>query len=163
MTTTETTAIPLQCGHSREIAAADAATARRNGWLYCPDCQRKREVQGDGSDYKHPLVLAGRDELDLTQLRQHVREMHSPKHDRRHGRRVPRSNRDLAPWHWGQHHRYHQGHHHGGPVTLVRDARGRTVGQIPRPLGWYTGQEPKTREQVRDEFLDRMAARKGGT
>jgi hypothetical protein len=103
-------------------------------------------VNEPGWDHAHPQVLSSRDELDLSQLRRHVRAMHQA-----HG--IPRSNRDLAGWHARQHHRYYQGHIHGGPFTLIRNARGSTIGQIPRPLGWYTGQDAKTREQVRAEWL----------
>jgi hypothetical protein len=103
-----------------------------------------------GADPRWPLILASRDELDLSLIRRHVMKMHS-----RHAPRVrvPRSNRDLAPWHFAQHFRLHQGHLHGGPFVLIRDAYGRTIGQITRPLGWYTGQDAKTREQVRAEWL----------
>jgi hypothetical protein len=103
-----------------------------------------------GADPRSPLILASRDELDLSALRRHVTEMHG-----RHAPRVrvPRSNRDLAPWHFAQHFRYYQGHLHGGPFVLIKDAYGRTIGQISRPLGWYTGQDAKTREQVKAEWL----------
>src|SRR5207342_2078075 len=101
-----------------------------------------------GTDPRFPLILASRDELDLAELRRHVLAMHVP-HLIRRGRRlrpVPRSNRDLAPWHYGQHHRYSPNHIHGGPFVLIKDSYGSTTGQIPRPLGWYTGQDAKTRD-----------------
>jgi hypothetical protein len=116
-----------------------------------------------GRDPRWPLVLASRDELDLSELRRHVNEVHAPHLLIRGGKRlrpVPRANRDLAPWHWGQHHRYHLGHVHEGLFVLVRDDRGSTTGQIPRPLGWYTGQSAKDREQAAAEWLRRSQDRR---
>ena len=109
---------------------------------------------GDGSSPRSPLVL-DRDELDLTELRRHCRVYHQNRRpDRRHGTRLPRSNADLAGWHWNQHHRYGiRSHSHRGPFVMVRDRYGRTVGQIARPRGWYTGEQVITREQQRAEWL----------
>jgi hypothetical protein len=69
---------------------------------------------------------------------------------------MPRANRDLASWHFRQHHRYGcRSHTHGGPYVLVRDARGSTAGQIARPAGWYTGAGTRTREQIDAEWRAR--------
>ncbi len=107
---------------------------------------------GDGSDMRHPQVLNPGD-LDLSGLRAHCRAMHSHR-----GARFPRSNLDLAGWHFNEHWRYHVGHIHRGLWVLVRSRRtGLTVGQIPRPLGWHTGQEPVTRAELDRQFRERMA------
>jgi hypothetical protein len=107
----------------------------------------------DGSSYTRALVL-GREELDLSALRAHCRE--------HHGEAPKRANLDLAAWHAGRHHRYTSahGHIHGGPIVLIRGSRGHTTGQIARPLGWYTGQDMKTRAEVRDEWRARMSGGK---
>ena len=68
-------------------------------------------------------------ELDYSQLRAHVRELHP-------GMKNRRSNKDLAREHARSHHRYHNDHWHEfdnaglliGPGTNQR-----------RPSGWYTG------------------------
>ncbi len=107
---------------------------------------------------RHPQIL-GPDDLDLSGLREHCRAMHKsrPLPGRRQGAGLPRSNADLAGWHWGQHWRYHLGHLHFGPWTLVRSRHtGSTVGMITRPLGWWTGQDAVTREQLDAEFRERM-------
>lgn len=117
----------------------------------CGRCGGKVTLDADvGQSITQPLVLDGRDELDLSQLRAHCREYHSGR--RPAGRGMPRDNISLAGWHWSQHHRLHQNHHHFGPFVLVRNARRSTVGQIARPLGWYTGQEVKTRKQLDAEW-----------
>ena len=100
--------------------------------------------------------------LDLSGLRAHCREQHTHAANRSNGG-LPRANLDLAAWHARQHHRYRPRHgHYDPPWVLVRSRHtGRTTGQTPRPIGWYTGQDAKSREQVRAEFVARMAARKG--
>lgn len=92
--------------------------------------------------YQDPQLL-DRSDLDLSQLRKHVREMHKP----RFGETVPRSNLDLAGWHARKHHRQRPGHRHRGLFTMIRDRYGRTTGQIPWPEGNFTGRDPVTREQ----------------
>lgn len=111
----------------------------------------------DGSSYQAALIL-DRADLDLTQLRAHCREYHSHHGPaRRRGGGFPRSNADLAGWHWTQHHRYRpRSHTHRGPWAMVRDRWGRTTGQIARPLGWFTGQDVFTAEQQREEFRQRV-------
>ena len=118
----------------------------------CGRCGGKVTLDADvGQSITQPLILGSRDELDLTGLRAHVNEMH--RHARIRG--VPRSNRDLAVWHWAQHHRFHQDHHHFGPFVLIKDSRGHTTGQITRPLGWWTGQDAKTRAELDAEWRAR--------
>jgi hypothetical protein len=125
----------------------------------CGQCGARVTLTADaGQDPRQPLVLA-RDDLDLSGLRAHCREHHASAALRGQGRRgagMPRSNRDLAAWHYRQHHRYGaRGHRHGGPWVMVRDVRGRTVGQIARPLGWYTGQDVVTAEEDRAAWAAR--------
>lgn len=115
-------------------------------------------MSGDGSDYRHPLLVP-RDDLDLSQLRRHVREHHSGRLLR--GRPAPRSNRDLAGWHASLHHRMRGTHTHRGPLVLItRPDRTSTIGQIVVPLGNYTGQDTLTREQAQEEFKAKMEARR---
>jgi hypothetical protein len=71
-----------------------------------------------------------------------------------------RSNADLAGWHWSVHFCRYQAHIHRGPWVMVRDRYGRTTGQIARPLGWFTGQEPVAKAQLDAEF--RNAHRRSG-
>jgi hypothetical protein len=94
-------------------------------------------------------------ELDLSALRAHCREMHAP----RSGDRHPRANKDLASWHWHRHFRYPGGiqHLHRGTATLIRSDGYVPAGQFAGPLGWFTGQDAITREQLRDELRARMA------
>jgi hypothetical protein len=106
-------------------------------------------MTGDGRDLRHPQVI-NRDDLDLAGLRAHIKAMHRVHPGggrRRGGGPVPRANLLAAGWHWAQHFCMTLSHRHEGPWTVVRDARGRTVGALPRPLGCWTGQEPVTREQ----------------
>jgi len=103
-------------------------------------------------------ALTDRASVDLSQLRNHCRAEHAP----RHGQRHPRSNADLSAWHAGQHHRYSSstGHIHGGPwVLITQPGRASTAGQIARPLGWYTGQLAVTSAQLREQFLNRIKPR----
>lgn len=114
-----------------------------------------------GSGPRHPQILDPED-LDLSALREHCKAMH--KADKIRGGRkghghgpMPRSNADLAAWHFGQHWR-HGGiaHRHFGPWTLVRNRRTRsTTGHVSRPLGWFTGQFAKTRAQLDAEWRER--------
>ena len=116
----------------------------------CSQCGAKVTLDADaGQDIRQPLVL-DRDQLDLSELRRHVREHHKP----RFGETIPRSNEHLAGWHHSKHHRQSPAHHHFGPFALVRRTgeRGRPVGQIVRPLGWWTGQDVKTDQQLKDEW-----------
>jgi hypothetical protein len=120
----------------------------------CGQCGHKVTLAADaGQNPRQPLILA-RDDLDLTQLRAHCREHHATGASRR---RMPRSNRDLAGWHFREHWRYGSSrkHRHRGPWMMVRDAQGRTTGQTPRPLGWYTGQDVVTAEQDRAAWAAR--------
>lgn len=107
--------------------------------------------------YEHPELIS-RDDLDLSQLRRHVREQHA--HQAARG--IPRANRDLASWHATQHHRFRPDSHiHRGPLVLIKDGHGRRpVGVTPAPLGWFTGQEAVSRAQVNAEARQRLAARK---
>jgi len=113
-----------------------------------------------GSSLRTPLVV-DRDDLDLSRLRAHCKAMHSRGWQ---GKPMPRSNRDLAAWHWNAHWRLNLSHTHrpaengGPPWIMVRDRYGRTVGQTPRPRGWYTGEAPLTREQAAAEFRRRAGA-----
>jgi hypothetical protein len=107
--------------------------------------------------YQDPELI-DRGDLDLSQLRRHVREQHA--HQAARG--IPRANRDLASWHAGQHHRFRPDSHiHRGPLVLIKDRDGRRpVGVSPAPLGWFTGQETVSREQVNAEARERIAARR---
>jgi hypothetical protein len=125
----------------------------------CGQCGHKVTLAADaGQSPRQPLILA-RDDLDLTELRAHCREHHAAAAIRGQGNRgagMPRSNADLAAWHFRQHHRYGtRKHRHGGPWMMVRDAQGSTTGQTPRPLGWYTGQDVVTAEQDRAAWAAR--------
>lgn len=104
--------------------------------------------------YDHPLLISP-EELDLTGLRAHFKAMHR----RGQGRTVPRRNRDLAGEHARQHHRLYQDHIHEGPLVMITHNGRRPVGVSPRPLGWYTGQQPVTRAELHQRFLARRAAR----
>jgi hypothetical protein len=99
----------------------------------------------DGSTYASAMLVS-REDLDLSELRRHCKaEHHVPLTG------WPRSNLDLAAAHARMHHRYRPAHTHGGPWALItRPGRGitagqSTIGQIPRPLGWYTGRESRPR------------------
>ena len=119
----------------------------------CRGCGGPVTLDADsGQSPRQPLIL-DREDIGLIGLRRHVREHHA--HAAIRG--IPRSNADLAAWHFRQHHRYRPDHHHFGPFVLVRDSRGSTTGQIARPLGWYTGQECRTREQIAAEWRERSA------
>jgi hypothetical protein len=106
--------------------------------------------------YQDPQLIS-RDDLDLSGLRRHVRGDHA--HAAAGG--IPRANRDLARWHAAQHRRRHLEHIHRGPYTVILDARGRRpVTQEPRPLGWFTGQEPVTRAQADAEARELATRRR---
>jgi hypothetical protein len=118
----------------------------------CRGCGGKVTLDADaGQSPRQPLIL-DRGSLDLSALRRHVREQHS--HAAIRG--IPRSNTDLAAWHFREHGRYQPGHRHFGPFVLVRNSRGSTTGQTPRPMGWFTGQDVKTREQLAAEWHERF-------
>jgi hypothetical protein len=119
----------------------------------CRHCGAKATLEADaGQSHRQPLII-DRDELDLSDIRRHVREMHRPAF----GEKIPRSNRDLAAWHGSKHHRLHLGHIHKGLFVLIRNAHGSTVGQIPRQIGNFQGTAPVTREELREAFLERHA------
>lgn len=109
--------------------------------------------------YADPVLLAVTD-LDLSVLRAHCRDHHASGGQGNRGAGMPRSNRDLAAWHARQHGRHYLGHVHRDPPYVLFPRRGgSTVGQIPRPLGWYTGLAPVTRAELRAELRTRLAAR----
>jgi len=92
----------------------------------------------DGSTYDTAMLVT-RESLDLSGLRKHCKADHRVPV----GRGWPRSNLDLAAVHARMHHRF-PSHAHGGPwVLILRPGSRSTVGQIPRPLGWFTGQEAR--------------------
>lgn len=104
--------------------------------------------------YRDPQVL-DRDEVDLSVIREHWRTAH-----RGSVRRTPRANTDLSAAHAREHH--HHGmldHSHRGPHVLIRRQGRPPVGQIPRPLGWYTGQDVLSREDARAELAAKLRAR----
>jgi hypothetical protein len=95
-----------------------------------------------------------RDEIDTSAVRAHCREAH-------HASRLPRANVDVATWHAHQHHRYSSSlsHIHRGLwVQIIRPGNPRGAGQVTRPLGWYTGQDAVSREQLREEWQAKLAA-----
>ena len=95
----------------------------------------------DGSSYDQAMPVT-RESLDLSGLRKHCKAEHRVPL----GAGWPRSNLDLAAVHARMHYRYHPSHTHGGPwVLVVRPGSRSTVGQIPRPQGWYTGQDARPR------------------
>ena len=104
--------------------------------------------------YTDPDVI-GRADLDVSAVRAHCREHHgNPLH-------LPRANGDVAAWHAREHHHRRTSHIHRGRYTLVRrdgDPR-RPVGIMPRPLGWFTGRDVVTREQLTAEWRARHPAR----
>lgn len=92
--------------------------------------------------------------LDLTGLRAHVRAGHALAAIRG----IPRANLDLAAWHARQHHRSSAiPHVHRGRYVLILSRRGSVTGQIPRPLGWYTGAGMVTRAELAAEWRARAA------
>lgn len=98
-----------------------------------------------GKSYASPLRLA-RDEVDVSGVRAHCREHHR-------SLTLPRKNTDVAAWHAGQHHRYHLSHVHEGPwVVITRPGNPHGTGQIARPMGWYTGQEMVSREDLKNRL-----------
>jgi len=98
-------------------------------------------------DYNDPQLL-DRSDLDLSQLRRHVREMHPA-----FRRGIPRSNIDLASWHSREHHRLYCSHRHLGLLTMIWDRAGRKpVAVTPRPEGNFTGKDAVTREQDAAEW-----------
>lgn len=126
----------------------------------CLRCSGKVLLTADlGQSVLQPLIVAGRGELDLTKLNAHITEWHAGGKSHIRGRSAPRKLTERSSWHWGQHHRVGHAHLHFGPIVLVRDTRGSTLGQIARPIGWFTGQEVKTKDQLNEEF---RAAHGGG-
>jgi len=120
----------------------------------CRHCGAKATLDADaGQDMRQPLVI-DRDQLDLSELNAHIREHHHDGKSNIRGRSAPYSLAQRAGWHASQHHRSHHSHHHFGPFALVRrpGERHRPVGQIVRPLGWWTGQDVKTDQQLKDEW-----------
>lgn len=105
--------------------------------------------------YASPLRI-DRDLLDLSQLRAHLREWHTAAAIRG----TPRSNVHLAGWHAREHQRYQCTHTHEGPFTLVLRTGGRAdIAVQPHPLGWFTGQQPVTREELNRRARDRISGR----
>lgn len=108
-----------------------------------------------GGTYASPLRI-DRDLLDLSRLRAHIAEWH--RNSATLG--VPRSNVHKAVWHAGQHQRYRCTHAHEGPFTLVLRTGGRAgIAVQPRQLGWFTGQQPVTREELNQRMRDRVSGR----
>jgi hypothetical protein len=111
------------------------------------------EASRPGDTYANPLRI-NRDQLDVSAVRAHFRAMHM-----RFGQTVPRANLDVASLHARDHHRHHLDHIHRGPFTLVGTPHNpRAVGQIVRPLGDYTGQEPVTRAELKAEWQARRTS-----
>lgn len=130
---------PLPAGRGR--AYPPSAPAMN---VTCGGCGTRVTLEADaGQNIRQPLVL-DRSDLDVSKLRAHVREHHAHA-DAKGG--LPRSNADLAAWHSREHHRYRTSHFHGGPFVLVRrdGERRRPAGQIVKPLGDFTGQDPRER------------------
>lgn len=103
---------------------------------------------------RNPDILNPAD-LDLSGLRAHCRQDHKAPH-------YPRSNLDLSGWHAREHHRRGLlGHvHRDPPWVLVRNRHtGLTVGQISRPVGYYTGQGAITRAELNAEIRARLSTR----
>jgi len=95
----------------------------------------------DGSTYDTAMPV-NRESLDLGGLRKHCKAEHRVPL----GAGWPRANLDLAAVHARMHHRYRPSHTHGGLwVLITRPGRSSTVGQISRPMGWYTGQDARPR------------------
>jgi hypothetical protein len=135
---------PLPRGHAPGLAQMGVT---------CSRCGEPAVIFAhEGQSIRQPLILDSRDELDLAELNAHIREHHAGGRSRIRGHSAPRKLSERAAWHWGQHHRLHQAHHHFGPFVLIKDRHGSTVGQIARPLGWYTGQEVKTRAELAAEW-----------
>jgi hypothetical protein len=106
---------------------------------------------GDGSDPRAPMVIE-REELDLSLLRAHCRQMH-----RQAG--LPRANVALAGWHAREHHRRHLDHVHRGLWVVIGWPSFLPAVEIARPMGWYTGQDPVSRAQVDEELRERLSSR----
>ena len=141
----------LVCLHAaapRGRSRAYAPTLGQMG-VTCRGCGGPVTLDADaGQSIRQPLIVPPAD-LDLSGLRAHMREHHLR-------RPLARSNRTLASQHFNLHHRYQQAHRHFGPFVLLRDENGRVpVAQIARPLGWFTGQGMKTREQLAAEWRER--------
>ena len=122
----------------------------------CGRCGAHATIDADaGQSIRQPWILT-QDELaaairEAGVLNAHLAEYHNGGRSRIRGRSAGRTLRERAAWHWDNHHRSHQGHHHFGPFVLI-ERNGSTVGQIPRPLGWYTGEGVKTRAEVDAEW-----------
>ena len=122
----------------------------------CDKCGTGHLAEYITGTYQNP-DLVSRLDLDLSQLRKHFRAMHGM----RQGRKEPLRLLDLMAEHDRQHHRYRpRSHIHGGPYTIVRTRDGRRpAAVIPRPLGWFTGQDAITREEQRLRFLARVRSK----
>lgn len=93
------------------------------------------------------LPVVRSDELDLSGVRAHMREMHP-------GIKIPRSNKDASAEHYRRHHRYPPAHTHtDGPMVLIVAPNGLAQ---ERWLGWYTGQGAVTRAELDRRFRERM-------
>ena len=131
----------------------------------CGRCGARVTLDADcGQSIRQPWIMT-EDELmaavrEAGVLNAHLAEHHNGGKSRIRGRSAGRTLRERASWHWNAHHRQHQGHHHFGPFVLVL-RNGSTVGQIPRPLGWFTGGEVKTRAQVAAEWREKHPAGEG--
>jgi len=113
----------------------------------------------DGSTYDTAMLVT-RESLDLSGLRKHCKADHRVPV----GRGWPRSNLDLAAVHARMHHRQHPSHTHGGLwVLILRPGSRSTVGQIPRPLGWYTGQDVSPRGSGRVKLCADCVAHECGS
>lgn len=113
----------------------------------------------DGSSFKHPLRIDA-DQLSLSALRKHVQAMHQGQTVR--GRKPPRTLADLCAWHWEIHYRMHLDHIHEGPwIKIIRDRHGRRnpLAQV-KPRGYWTGEQPVTRAELRLRWQDKLAAQK---
>ena len=146
---------PLPAGRGRAYAPSHPVMH-----VTCGRCGGAKSLFAHaGQSIRQPLI-ATRDQvaIGLDELRAHCKEMHGG--TRLRGQGMPRANRALASWHSGQHRRYSsaQNHIHTGPFVLIADERGSTVGQIPRQLGYYTGEGAVTRDELRERFLARHAA-----
>jgi hypothetical protein len=91
------------------------------------------------------------DPQDLSELRRHLREMHSPAT----GKGVPRRNADASWWHASQHQRYGTSHLHSDSELVL--VTGRTNLTVERFLGWYTGQGAVTRQELSRRFSERTS------
>lgn len=149
----------LEGGAVLNSRARDRAEALRAAGLAIVSWDENRitvvpRLPGTGT-YASPLRI-DRDLLDLSRLRAHIAEWH--RNSATLG--VPRSNIHKAGWHAREHQRYHGSHTHEGPFTLVLRTGSRAdIAVQPRPLGWFTGQQPVTREELNQRARDRISGR----